>query len=212
MLCYQLSNKTPNTSDSNWRSLTSKMEGFHFPAVAMKVTLIGLFGPWLQDQHMHCFTTKWLFNKCGKKITRHLENPCLDPKEEGDGLPGRVVKSSGKPLFSARHVRGNDRGHLHSTQAPESFPDKIVCLSINFRKPLYSNAQWCVSPKIKVGRSNTGDLGIVLKESCLRLRLLSPSQATWKAVMGTTGRAGFPDLGGKDQKPKLQGGCYQHQR
>lgn len=43
--CYQLSNKTPNTRDSNWRSLTSKIEGFHFSAVTMKVTPVDLFGP-----------------------------------------------------------------------------------------------------------------------------------------------------------------------
>lgn len=43
--CYQLSNKTPNTRDSNWRNLTSKIEGFHFSAVTMKVTPVDLFRP-----------------------------------------------------------------------------------------------------------------------------------------------------------------------
>lgn len=46
MLCYQLGNKTPNTiNNNNYKSLNSKMEGFHFSAATMNVTRIGLFGP-----------------------------------------------------------------------------------------------------------------------------------------------------------------------
>lgn len=48
----------------------------------------------------------------------HCEATYLDPKEEGDGLPGRVVKSSGKPLFSARQVTMEMTGDSSTPHKP----------------------------------------------------------------------------------------------